>query len=243
MKIYVTKDADRTRAEAIASRLGCDVCEDNTFEELALLLSADGLSLTDGNLSMRGDFHNVYERTQKGRLASEMLVKVAKRKTYGETATAIDATAGLGEDSFLLAAAGFTVQLYEYDSVIAELLDDALIRAKADPELCAIASRMTLHKEDSIEALRNVSQKPDIVLLDPMFPERQKSALIKKKFQLLQKLEKPCSEEDALLEAALQSGAHRIIIKRPLKGPFLANKKPDYSLSGKAIRYDCIINA
>ncbi|MBQ4243593.1 MAG: class I SAM-dependent methyltransferase, partial [Clostridia bacterium] len=34
---------------------------------------------------------------------------------------------------------------------------------------------------------------------------------------------------------------HKIVIKRPLKGPFLAGRKPDYSLQGKAIRYDCIV--
>lgn len=243
MNIYITKDADRSRAEEIAARLGIGVCEEETIEELALLLSADGLSLTDGTLSMQGDFHGVFERTQKGRLASEMLVKAAKRKSYGEVSVAIDATAGLGEDSFLLAAAGFQVKLYEYDPVIAELLDDALLRARADSELKESASRMILYKEDSVKALESLTEKPDVVLLDPMFPKRQKSALIKKKFQLLQQLEKPCSEEAELLEAALRTGAHRIIIKRPLKGPFLANKKPDYSLSGKAIRYDCIINA
>ena len=81
------------------------------------------------------------------------------------------------------------------------------------------------------------------MLLDPMFPERQKSALIKKKFQLLQKLESPCSNEEQLLEAAIAAQSKRIVIKRPLKGPYLADKKPSYSLEGKAIRYDCMVFA
>ena len=31
----------------------------------------------------------------------------------------------------------------------------------------------------------------------------------------------------------------KIIVKRPLKSDFLAGRKPSYTLSGKAIRYDC----
>ena len=31
----------------------------------------------------------------------------------------------------------------------------------------------------------------------------------------------------------------KIIVKRPLKSEFLAGRKPSYTLSGKAIRYDC----
>lgn len=74
-----------------------------------------------------------------------------------------------------------------------------------------------------------------------MFPARQKSALIKKKFQLLQQLEQPCTDEDALLHAAIASAPYKIVIKRPLKGAWLADRKPDYSLKGKTIRYDCIV--
>lgn len=102
---------------------------------------------------------------------------------------------------------------------------------------------MTLVNADSISAMRSLGDAPDVILLDPMFPAREKSALIKKKFQLLQRLEQPCSDEEALLDAALLAHPHKIVIKRPLKGPFLAGRKPDYSIKGKAIRYDCIVIA
>ncbi len=88
---------------------------------------------------------------------------------------AIDATAGFGEDSLLLAAAGFTVDLYEQDCVIAALLKDAFDRAADDPALAAVA-RMRLHAgEDSIAGLRHVAEligrgelaAPDVVYLGP----------------------------------------------------------------------------
>ena len=154
---------------------------------------------------------------------------------------ALDATAGLGEDSLLLAAAGFHVRMYEKDPVIAALLEDAMNRAKELPELSAAVSRMELFKEDSISAMKNTDTSPDIILLDPMFPQRQKSALVGKKFQLIHILEKPCEDEKDLLDAAISAHPRKIIIKRPLKGSFLGGRKPDYSISGKAIRYDCIV--
>ena len=162
-------------------------------------------------------------------------------KGKAEGLTAVDATAGLGEDAFLLAAAGFSVRLYERDPVIAALLRDALSRAAALPDLAAIVGRMELFETDSLTALPQLGFNPDVVLLDPMFPARQKSALIKKKFQLLQQLEQPCTDEDALLHAAIASAPYKIVIKRPLKGAWLADRKPDYSLKGKTIRYDCIV--
>ncbi len=161
---------------------------------------------------------------------------------------AVDATAGFGEDSLLLAAAGYNVELYEYDPVIAALLRDALRRAakSSDDALRDAVSRMDLREGDSVSAMRAMAgsnEPPDIVLLDPMFPERRKSALVKKKFQLLQQLESPCegADEGELLEAAEAAGPRRIIIKRPLKGPYLAGRRPGYSITGKAVRYDCIV--
>ena len=70
---------------------------------------------------------------------------------------------------------------------------------------------------------------------------RLKSSLVKKKLQLIQQLEKPCADEETLLKTAMASGAGRIIVKRPVKGPYLAGVKPGYSISGKVIRYDCIV--
>ena len=74
-----------------------------------------------------------------------------------------------------------------------------------------------------------------------MFPERQKSALVKKKFQLIHRLESPCMEEETLLNAAIAAGPGKILIKRPLKGPCRARRTPGYSNYGKSVRYDCIL--
>lgn len=209
--------------------------------DLILRLDDNGLALVKNNQVLRGDFTQMLPRLKQNNLNGEILVKAAKLKGLAGPFTAIDATAGMGEDALLLAAAGFSVQLYEYDPVIAALLRDTLRRAAFVPELAPVVGRMQLFEEDSLIALSKLQASPDVVLLDPMFPARQKSGLIKKKFQILQQLERPCSNEADLLEAALASTPRKIVIKRPLKGAYLANRKPDYSLKGKAIRYDCIV--
>lgn len=213
----------------------------NTENNLELIQDAEGVSLVNGDMVLRGDFVKLMPRIKPFNLKNELVVRAAKIKGSSAGLTVIDATAGLGEDAFLLAAAGFFVKLYEYDPVIAKLLKDALRRASLVPELKEIAERMELFEEDSIAALKALKESPDVVLLDPMFPKRQKSALIKKKFQLLQQLERPCADEEALLQAAIAAEPRKIIIKRPVKGPCLANHKPDYSLNSKVIRFDCLM--
>ena len=103
--------------------------------------------------------------------------------------------------------------------------------------------------EDSITGLRHTAEligqgelaAPDVVYLDPMFPERTKSAAVKKKFQLLHHLEQPCADEETLVEAALAARPRKVVIKRPVKGPLLAGVKPSYQLAGKAVRYDVLV--
>ena len=200
-----------------------------------------GLTLVGGELSLCVDFRDSLKRIKHNNLTHEMVVKAVNIKSHVGELNVIDTTAGLGEDSFLLAAAGFRVTLYEYNSVICALLRDGISRALSDPDLYEVASRMTLIEGDSIQALKNLSTPPDVIYLDPMFPARQKSGMIKKKFQLLQQLESPCMDEDGLLSAAIGARPKRIVIKRPAKGPNLSNVKPSYTIAGNSIRYDCIV--
>lgn len=221
---------------------------------IELRRDSDGLAIAGDGMVVRADFKRLLPRVRRGRLQGELLVRAARVKGV-EDPVALDATAGLGEDSFLLAAAGFTVEMYERDRVIAALLRDGLERAAEDSELACIVRRMHLHEEDGAAALEAIGdgcwetsdgrETPDVVYLDPMFPERQKSAAVKKKLQLLQRLEEPCSDEDAalLLDAAISARPRKVVVKRPAKGAYLAGMKPAYSVEGKAVRFDCIVPA
>lgn len=239
--IFGDQNIEQKKIELLAAQTGGTITGQMPKEALYLHLTADGLFLKQGELSMRAELDSMIPRLARNNLLSEMLVKAAKMKKTEGVLTAFDATAGMGEDSLLLAAAGFEVTLYEYNPVIAALLQDALLRAANNPALSDAAKRMHLICGDSIAAMRGLTEAPDIILLDPMFPKRQKSGLIKKKFQLLQQLECPCGNEEDLLSAALSLKPKKIIVKRPKKGPYLAGRKPSYSSEGKAIRYDVIL--
>lgn len=237
--LIISPGADWEKGTKLAQKLGISV-EDPSGQSLYLLFAEDGLSLHGDNLHLQGNYTQMLPRLKHNNLTHEMLVKAAKIKGL-DAPTAVDATAGMGEDSLLLAAAGFQVTLFEHNPIIAALLQDTLVRAEKHPELAPIVRRMELREGSSVDGLQALGFTPDIVLLDPMFPPRQKSSLVTKKLQLLQKLEMPCSEETLLLSAALAAKPKRVVIKRPAKGPFLAGVKPAYSLEGKAVRYDCIV--
>lgn len=200
-----------------------------------LTLMADGMELAE-------DFREMLPRLRPDRLGRELLVKAVRVRGV-EGIRVFDATAGLGEDSLLLAAAGFSVTMCEGDPVIAALLADGLKRAADDLELTGIVGRMSLVEGDSVEILPSLTEAPDVVYLDPMFPARTKSAAVKKKFQLLHRLESPCADEASLMDAALAAHPRKIVVKRPIKAPVLAGVRPSHSISGKAVRYDVIVPA
>lgn len=225
------------KASALAHKLNVTM-DSELGDGLNVVFDATGVSLSGYGLTYRGDFTEMLHRVTDGRLQHEMLARMAKTKK--ENPRAIDATAGMGEDSLLIAACGYEVTMFEQNPVIAALLKDTMLRAKKHPVLSEIVSRMTLIEGNSIELMPKISFTPDIIYLDPMFPKRQKSGLINKKLQLIQKLEQPCFEGEALLNAAIALNPGKIIIKRPLKGENLAGRTPSYTIKGKAIRYDCL---
>ncbi len=160
----------------------------------------------------------------------------------GAKPTIVDATGGLGRDAFVLASLGCEVTLIERSPVIAALLQDGLRRARlADYEVAEIARRMTLFSGESSQVMSTLLQdnhKTDVVYLDPMFPHREKSALVKKEMRLFQDLLGHDLDADSLLEPAIKLAEYRVVIKRPKGAPDLDSQNPTYRLEGKACRYD-----
>jgi 16S rRNA (guanine1516-N2)-methyltransferase len=177
---------------------------------------------------------------------AELIVKAVRGRSK-QPLCIVDATAGLGRDSFVLASRGFAVTALERNPIVAALLADGLARARAaDAATADIAARIELRCIDAVAYLAalNASARPDIVYLDPMFPPSQKSALVKKEMRLFQQLlhdaqaDGEAADAAALLEAARAAARLRVVVKRPAKAPALAGSAPDYALPGKAIRFD-----
>lgn len=163
----------------------------------------------------------------------------------------LDVTAGLGQDGFVLATLGCEVKLLERVPVIFELLNDGLLRAEksAQADLQTIVSRMSVICQDSLTYLSASESAtvsiPDVIYVDPMFPEREKSALVKKNMAVFQSLVDGDMDAGELLALALTKAKYRVVIKRPRKALSLAEQFPEKKLpkaslvlEGKSSRYD-----
>lgn len=150
----------------------------------------------------------------------------------------LDATGGLGRDAFVLASLGCRVTIMERSPIVAALLADGLRRAGEDIEVSAIAGQMSLMQGNAIELMQASENKYDVVYLDPMFPHREKSALVKKEMRLFQDLLRDDADADLLLRPALDLARYRVVVKRPRLSPHLNGQMPTYQLEGKSCRYD-----
>jgi 16S rRNA (guanine1516-N2)-methyltransferase len=220
----------------------------NRFHQgLLLRLTPGGLELCrpdDPELAggLRVDFEAPRFRRRWLHPGRELLVRAAKVHRHAAPLI-IDATAGLGRDAFLLAAAGYRVHLFERHPIIAALLGDGLQRAARSPQIAAITARMHLTVGDVVDFFSTINEQPEVIYLDPMFPERSKSAKVKQELRLLQLLPDHKDDAEQLLQAALALQAKKVVVKRPLKGPFLLTLPPTYSLRGKAVRFDIYVGA
>ena len=176
------------------------------------------------------------------RAQHEMIVKAVAGRSK-EALSVVDATAGLGRDSFILAAAGFKVAACERNPVIATLLKDGLERASLNVEGAQVVARLALTITDAFSYLedcqnRASEERPHVVYLDPMFPERSKSALVKKEMRIFREIVGDDQDAQTLLELARQVATKRVVVKRPRKAQAIGSLKPSYQLLGKSSRFD-----
>ncbi len=153
----------------------------------------------------------------------------------------IDATAGLGRDGFVLACLGCKVLLVERHPVVRLLLTDGLNRAYADPELGGFLQ--THLRLANVTHINQLTDKADVVYLDPMFPHKQKSALVKKEMRVFQELVGADLDADLLLSQALYLANKRVVVKRPDYAPFLDKKSPNIFRKTKNHRFDIYVTS
>lgn len=215
--------------------------------DMALVLDEDGLSLSANGMKMQPDWCAEIPRLKRASLKSEMIARACQ---LGEKPTLIDATAGLGHDSLLMAHLGANVRLIERHPILFVLLEYAKAQAERDSFLQATMQRIQLIHADSNCYLSELAQKGeylDVVYLDPMFPQRdqnqqaiKKQAQVKKQMQLLHMLLPEDGEMDLgdqLLDLAKKI-AKRVIVKRPRHAVYLAEQHPDHQWLGDACRFD-----
>ncbi len=177
-------------------------------------------------------------RRKYGHAGGEAISRAVGLKK-GHRPNIVDATAGLGRDAFVLATLGCQVHMIERSKVVAGWLDDALRRAMHDEKIgTLITEKLSLTCGDSRTALLHVPFDPEVIYLDPMFPQREKSALVKKDMRMLQEIAGPDEDADELLSMALSVALQRVVVKRPAYAGFLAKMTPHTSIKTRKHRFD-----
>lgn len=250
--LVVQDEAFAALATDLAQQYGFHVVADlPNRDDFFLCLDSQGLSLKQGNqprTSVKVDFSagsNAHRLRFGGGLGQDIAKAVGVSGAYQPSV--VDATAGLGRDAFVLASLGCTVVAQERHPVVAALLEDGLKRAQQTPDTYAITQRIRFvygASQTLLTPQTDPAQQPDVVYLDPMFAQEGKQqAQVKKEMQAFRNLIGQDTDADELLAQAYAHARCRVVVKRARKAEPMANKKPSYSLIGKANRFDVYVKA
>lgn len=211
------------------------------------------LALTASKLELRLPFEKIKPlyvdflseeiryRLAQSRVRNELIARSVGIKG-GYYPTVIDTTAGLGQDALILTHLGCEVIMIERSPIIHALLKDALTRARKESP--AWLPRLTLYGMDArlfLEKKIAHQEQVDVVYLDPMFPVRTKSALVKKEMRILKLLVGADEDSIELFELAKKVAKKRLVVKRPLHAGTLTQEPPVIQYKGKACRFDVYI--
>ena len=233
-----------------------------TTQSILLLDEKNKLSWLSDGLSVAPEWDKLQRRVVSAGRKSELLLQAAKITADSRV---IDATAGFGHDSLILASTGAQVIMLEQQPLMALLLLAEQLRMNALPNWQKLMSRLQIINTDALGYFATLAanaiddakeidrQEIDVVYLDPMFPEDSyqdsktgKGAKVGKHMQALHQLARPptSDEERQLLQSAQavvsQSAqtSGRVVVKRPQLAPLLANQQPSESWHNEAVRFD-----
>ncbi len=238
---------DARRAAEFARSLGLPVAatQDSSAADYVLSVRHGRLSIDAPGAAGRGvasDFSRLDLRSGSGGISR----KQPLAKAIGELpAVVVDATAGLGYDSVLLAALRYEVIAVERSPIVAALFEDGLRRACEQNVLPAeVIARVRLCVGDARDVLvrrGGLDPPPDVVYLDPMFPPKRKaSALPRKPLLVLRDLVGDDPDAGELFEAAMRTASRRVVVKRRDDAPPL-RERPTAQYRGKSARYDMYV--
>ena len=234
------------RAHTLAEKLKIPLAQDDTKQfQYLLICSADSIALKQteknglGPIMVNFTGSSMEYRLKHGGGRNQSLARAIGLKK-GWQPTVIDATAGLGRDGFIMAHLGCHVHMFERSPILAAMLEDGLERAKQAEQSPETFSRILFTGTDSKEFLQKLKQqdRPDVIYLDPMYPERTKSSLVKKDMRILRGLAGDDQDAGELLNIALHCADNRVVVKRPRLAPTLGATVPSHAITGKTSRFD-----
>ena len=177
-------------------------------------------------------------RYRKGEGKNQPLARAAGVKS-GFSPTVLDLTAGLGRDAFFLAGIGCTVTLIERSPYIFAALDDGLNRAMACEEIVPVIAGMTWKNAQALTYLEDLKENmPDVIYLDPMYPHRDKSALVKKEMRIIRDFVGDDDDTAEVVTEARKRAKKRVVVKRPKTANPVIKERANFTVESKNTRYD-----
>ena len=179
----------------------------------------------------------ILHRLKYGKGRGQNLAKAVGMKS-NKNRTIVDATAGLGYDSVILASLGANVTLIERSEKIHKLLQEGINEAKEyGGHISSIVNRMDLIFGDSKIIIPKLS--PEVILVDTMYNERKKSALVKNNMRLVREIVGSDLDQIKLIKIALECAKNRVVVKQPRYAePNDKIRKYSHQILGKTVRYD-----
>lgn len=242
----------REKASLLASQPPFFAVDLKSFTgEMLLLYTPDGLGLHEFQgkkrrlkevlrvdfLSSRTVWRLAHDNTIKQPLARAAGIRAGFRPQI------FDASAGLGQDAFVLASLGCSVTLCERNPLPAALLRDGMARAlQSQGEIGDIVrERMQLLTGESGKVLQEEcasGRNFDTVYFDPMYPHTSSSAANKKAMRLIRSFVGDDDDSTRFMTTAEALQSKRIAIKRPSDAPLISEQQPHHVVKGKSCRYD-----
>ena len=179
----------------------------------------------------------ILHRLKYGKGRGQNLAKAVGMK-FNKNRNIIDATAGLGYDSFILASLGAKVTLIERSQKMHQILQNGIDEGISfGGEIEKIINRMELLFGDSKDILPKLT--PEVIMIDTMYKDRKKTALVKNNMRLVREIVGPDSDYIELLKVALNCAKNRVVLKQPRYAePIKEIRKCSHQILGRTIRYD-----
>lgn len=152
-----------------------------------------------------------------------------------------DATAGLARDAFILACNGAQVHMFERNPIVRLLLKNGIERAVNSETDISELIRNNLILEDKHTIYEYDGElNPDVVYIDPMYPEKVKSALVKKDMQVFHELVGQDDDVMQLFQRAKEITNLKVVMKNPKWAPPL--DVVSSNVLSKGHRFDIYVN-
>lgn len=190
------------------------------------IIDLQGRKFSIDFLSDKKNYHK-----KKGSIKAEIISRAVGSGRSGKKI--LDISAGLGIDAIFLMQLGYQVTAVERNPLVFLALDTAQQKLPSE-----MKENIKFVYGSAVDFLVKQKEHFSAIYFDPMFPEKKKSALSKQEMMFFRDLIGSDNDAADVIEKAILSKlARKVVVKRPLKAPFLY-QRPNSTIEGKLIRFD-----